>query len=132
MQTQMHELRQNSGLNANFNYVRNSVKVVVSAYDGSMHFFDMNTGDPILKVYERAFPDLFTPVAKADSIIPGIVSHFRYPEDIFQVQTYMFGRYHLTNADDFYSQAQAWAVSPDPGSGALTSSSPLKSGWTSR
>ncbi|HET9075378.1 MAG TPA: UPF0182 family protein [Acidimicrobiales bacterium] len=115
----------NSGLNTTFNYVRNSVKVVVSAYDGSMRFFDMNTGDPILKVYERAFPDLFTPVSQADKLFPGITAHFRYPENIFQIQTNMYGRYHLTNASDFYSQAQAWAVSPDPGSGPLTSNSPL-------
>ncbi len=115
----------NSGLNTTFNYVRNSVKVVVNAYNGKMTFFDMGTGDPILKVYERAFPDLFTPVSQADKLYPGITAHFRYPENIFQVQTNMYGRYHLTNATDFYSQAQAWAVSPDPGSGPLTSTSPL-------
>jgi uncharacterized membrane protein (UPF0182 family) len=119
------QLPANSGLNANFNYVRNSVKVVIDAYDGSIHLFDMGTGDKILKVYERAFPDLFKPVSDADSIIPGIVAHFRYPEDIFQVQTFMYGRYHLTDPSDFFSQAQAWAVSPDPGSGLLTSSTPL-------
>ena len=115
----------NSGLNTTFNYVRNSVKVVISAYNGSMHFFDMGTGDPILKAYERAFPHLFTPVSQADKLFPGITAHFRYPENIFQIQTNMYGRYHLTNASDFYSQAQAWAVSPDPGSGPLTSTSPL-------
>jgi uncharacterized membrane protein (UPF0182 family) len=116
-----------SGLSSNFNYVRNSVKVVVSAYDGSMHFFVTNSGDPIIKVYERAFPDLFTPLSQADSIpgLKGITAHFRYPEDIFRVQTNMYGRYHLTNPSDFYSQAQAWSVSPDPGSGQLSSSSPL-------
>jgi uncharacterized membrane protein (UPF0182 family) len=123
-----------SGLSSTFNYVRNSVKVVVSAYDGSMHFFVTNaqgctgaspTCDPVIKVYEKAFPDLFTPLSQADKIIPGITTHFRYPEDIFRVQTNMYGRYHLTNANDFYSQAQAWSVSPDPGSGQLSSSSPL-------
>jgi uncharacterized membrane protein (UPF0182 family) len=114
-----------SGLFSTFNYVRNSVKVVVSAYDGSMHFFVTNTNDPIIKVYERAFPDLLTPISKADSIIPGIVAHFRYPEDIFRVQTNMYGRYHLANAPDFYTQAQSWAVSPDPGSGQLSQSSQI-------
>ena len=109
-----------SGLNSTFNYVRNSVKVVVSAYDGSMKFFVVDPNDPIIQVYERAFPDLFTPFDQADSLIPGIVEHFRYPEDIFRVQTNMYGRYHLTNPSDFYSQAQAWAVSPDPGSGPLS------------
>ncbi|HUE59573.1 MAG TPA: UPF0182 family protein [Acidimicrobiales bacterium] len=114
-----------SGLSSTFNYVRNSVKVVVSAYDGSMHFFVTNTNDPIIKVYERAFPDLFTPISKADSVIHGIVAHFRFPEDVFRVQTNMFGRYHLTAAPDFYTQAQAWAVSPDPGSGQLSQSSQI-------
>ncbi|HET6965709.1 MAG TPA: UPF0182 family protein [Acidimicrobiales bacterium] len=116
-----------SGLQTNFNYVRNSVKVVVSAYDGSMRFFDMGTGDPVLKVYERAFPDLFTPKSQAESLFHGITAHWRYPENIFQVQTNMFGRYHLTGAADFYSQAQAWAVSPDPGSGLLNSNTPIGS-----
>ena len=115
----------NSGLSSSFNYVRNSVKVVVSAFDGSMHFFVTNTDDPIIKVYERAFPDLFTPISKANSIIPGIVDHFRYPEDIFRVQTNMYGRYHLTDASGFYTQAQSWAVSPDPGSGQLTQNSQI-------
>ena len=114
-----------SDLTGTFNYVRNSVKVVVSAYDGSMHFFVTKTNDPIIKVYERAFPDLFTPISNADSLIPGIVDHFRYPEDIFKIQTNMFGRYHLTDARDFYTQAQAWAVSPDPGSGQLTQNSQI-------
>lgn len=112
-----------SGLNSRFNYVRNSVKVVINAYDGSMHFFVMQTDDPIIKVYEKAFPDLFTPVAKAESLIPGITSHWRYPEDLFRVQTNMYGRYHLSKPSDFYTQAQAWVISQDPGSGSLQSTS---------
>lgn len=108
-----------SGLSSQFNYVRNSVKVVINAYNGSMKFFVMNTNDPIIEVYQKAFPDLFTPVAKADTLIPGITAHWRYPADLFRVQTNMFGRYHLTRAADFYSQAQAWTISQDPGSGNL-------------
>ena len=114
-----------SGLNSTFNYVRNSVKVVVSAESGKMYFFVVDPNDPIIQVYERAFPDLFIQASKADSLIPGIVAHFRYPEDIFTVQTNMYGRYHLTNPSAYYTQAQAWTVSPDPGSGPLSSSSPL-------
>jgi uncharacterized membrane protein (UPF0182 family) len=113
---------ENSGLDSTFNYVRNSVKVVVNAYNGSMHFFVVDPSDPIIRVYEKAFPDLFTPASKADSIIPGIVAHFRYPEDLFKVQSNMFGRYHVTDPADFFTQDQAWSVSPDPGSGPLTSS----------
>ena len=116
-----------SGLNTSFNYVRNSVKVVISAYDGTMDFFDMGTQDPILRVYERAFPDLFKPVSQADQLFPGITAHWRYPENIFQIQSNMYGRYHLTTPQAFYSQAQAWAVSPDPGSGLLTNQSPIGS-----
>ncbi len=114
-----------SGLNSTFNYVRNSVKVVVNAYSGKMYFFVVDKTDPIIRVYSKAFPDLFIPVAKADKLIPGITSHFRYPEDLFRVQTTMYGRYHLTNVGLFYSQAEAWSVSPDPGSGQLSSSSPF-------
>jgi uncharacterized membrane protein (UPF0182 family) len=115
----------NSGLSGlKFNYIRNSVKVVVNAYTGKMDFFVMNTSDPIIKAYERAFPDLFKPEATADKLIPGITAHFRYPEDLFRVQTNMYGRYHLTNVSQFYTQGQAWSISQDPGSGPL-SSSPL-------
>jgi uncharacterized protein len=121
---------QNSGLDSTFNYVRNSVKVVVSAYDGSMHFFDMNTGDPILRVYEKAFPDLFTPVAKAETLIPGITAHFRYPEDLFTVQTNMYGRYHLTDAQQFYNQALAWEVSPKPSNELSNATSTATTGST--
>ncbi len=113
----------NSGLASAFNYVRNSVKVVINAYNGKMHFFVMQPNDPIIQVYERAFPDLFTPVSQADKLIPGITSHWRYPEDLFRVQTNMFGRYHLSKPSDFYTQAQAWAISQDPGSGQLSATS---------
>jgi uncharacterized membrane protein (UPF0182 family) len=113
----------NSGLQTSFNYVRNSVKVVVSAYTGQMTFFDMGTKDPILRVYERAFPDLFKPQSQAETLYPGITSHWRYPEDIFQVQTNMFGRYHVTDVAEFYTQSVSWTVSPDPGSGPLSSTS---------
>lgn len=109
-----------SGLNSQFNYVRNSVKVVVNAYNGKMHLFVMNNNDPVIKVYQRAFRDLFTPVAQAESLIPGVTAHFRYPADLFRVQTNMYGRYHLGSAANFYSQAQAWSISQDPGSGLLS------------
>ncbi len=112
-----------SGLNTTFNYVRNSVKVVINAYTGKMYFFVVDPSDPIIEVYEKAFPDLLIPVSKADGLIKGITSHFRYPEDLFRVQTTMYGRYHLTRPSDFYSGSAAWSVSPDPGSGQLSSSS---------
>jgi uncharacterized membrane protein (UPF0182 family) len=103
-----------SGLNADFNYVRNSVKVVIDAYNGSMKFYVIDPSDPIIQTYEKAFPELFTPGSQMD---PGLQAHLRYPEDLFRVQTNMFGRYHLTDPNNFYSQANAWTISQDPGSG---------------
>ena len=110
-------LAPSSGLNQTFNYVRNSVKVVINAYTGKMIFFVVDPSDPIIQVYEKAFPDLFTPVSAANRLIPGIVAHFRYPQDLFTVQTNMYGRYHLSSPSAFYSQANAWDISQDPGSG---------------
>jgi uncharacterized membrane protein (UPF0182 family) len=106
-----------SGLSGTFNYVRNSVKVVINAYTGKMDFFVIDPHDPIIQVYERAFPDLFTPEGDANKLIPGVTSHWRYPEDLFKVQTNMFGRYHLTNVTQFFNQANAWDISQDPGTG---------------
>lgn len=107
----------NSGLSGSFNYVRNSVKVVVNAYTGRMYFFVVDPSDPIIRTYERVFPHLFTPGSQADVLIPGITAHFRYPQDLFTVQTNMWGRYHLTSPSAFYTQANAWSISEDPGSG---------------
>jgi uncharacterized membrane protein (UPF0182 family) len=104
-----------SGLPANFNYIRNSVKVVTDAYTGMMTFYVMNPNDPIIRTYERAFPNMFTPASKMPAALR---AHIRYPEDIFTVQASMFGKYHITNAASFYSAADAWTISPTPGSGS--------------
>ena len=105
----------NSGLNENFNYVRNSVKVLVNAYTGKMTFYVMDPHDPIIQTYESAFPGMFTPASKMSAELK---AHLRYPEDIFTVQASMYGKYHITNASSFYSAADAWALSPSPGSGS--------------
>ena len=108
-------LSSNSGLPANFNYIRNSVKVVINAYTGAMTFYVMDPSDPIIQAYEKAFPGMFTPASKMSAQLK---AHIRYPEDIFTVQTSMYGRYHITNASSFYNGADAWALSPSPGSGS--------------
>lgn len=109
-----------SGLNQNFNYVRNSVKVVVNAYTGKMTFYDM-TGpgneDPILKTWEKAFPGMFTPVSKMPA---DIRAHLRYPADILTVQSAALGRYHIINPSAFYSATDAWNISQYPGAGSPT------------
>ena len=103
-----------SGLAGTYNYVRNSVKVLIDAYTGKMTFYVMDPSDPIIRTYEKAFPEMFTPASKMSDELR---SHLRYPEDIFTVQATMYGKYHIVRAQSFYSAADAWTLSPDPGSG---------------
>jgi uncharacterized protein len=117
-QANLERVPATSGLQSAFNYVRNSVKVVIDAYNGSMRFYVIDTTDPIIKTYMKAFPALFTPSSKMDTLDPGLRAHLRYPEDLFRVQTNMYGRYHLIDPDGFYTQANAWTISQDPGSGS--------------
>jgi uncharacterized protein len=108
----------NSGLSGmNFNYVRNSVKVVINAYTGNMTYYVMDPSDPIIKTWERAFPSLFTSYKKMPAELR---NHLRYPEDIFTVQTGMYGRYHITDASAFYNAGDAWNLSQSPGAGSPT------------
>jgi uncharacterized membrane protein (UPF0182 family) len=105
-------------LSAGFNYVRNSVKVTIDAYQGTVTFYVFDKTDPIIKAYESAFPDLFTP---ASQMPDDIRAHLRYPEDMFKSQSAMFGRYHVTEPKRFYDGSAKWLVSPDPGSGRVSS-----------
>jgi uncharacterized membrane protein (UPF0182 family) len=104
-------LPEGSGLNGDFNYIRNSVKAVVDAYDGTTTFYAVDEKDPLLKAYRAAFPKLFTDQSEVPDELR---AHFRYPEDLFRVQTNMWGRYHIDNADDFYNQNDAWNVAQSP------------------
>lgn len=104
-----------SGLTTGFNYVRNSVKVVTDAFNGTMTFYVVDDQDPIIKAYQKAFPKLFTP---GSEISAELRSHLRYPEDLFRVQTNMYGRYHITDPGEFYNAGDAWDISQDPGSGS--------------
>ncbi len=105
---------QGSGLPGSYNYVRNSVKVVIDAYSGKMTFYAMDN-DPILRTYEAAFPRLFTPASRMPAVIR---AHLRYPQDMFSVQAAMYGRYHITSPSAFFSAADAWTVSPTAGAGS--------------
>jgi uncharacterized protein len=101
-----------SGLPARYNYVRNSVEVVVNAYTGAMTFYDIDSKDPILQAYRAAFPNMF----KSETQMPsGIRSHLRYGQDLFAAQAAVYGRYHITSAAQFYSAADAWLVTPTLG-----------------
>lgn len=94
-----------------YNYIRNSVKVVLDAYNGTMRFYVMDPKDPIVKAYESAFPSLFT---KLEKMPKAMREHLRYPEDIFTVQTEMYGRYHVTDPQVFYNDSNKWEVAPNP------------------
>ncbi|MGH9064782.1 MAG: UPF0182 family protein [Acidimicrobiales bacterium] len=105
-----------SGLDTSFNYVRNSVKVVVNAYSGAMTFYVVDPSDPIVRAYEHAFPKLFT---KATRMPIALKSHMRYPKDLFTVQAAMLGRYHISDPTGFYNAGDAWTLSQDPGTGPV-------------
>ena len=89
------------------NYIRNSVKITVDAYDGTMHFYVSDPDDPIIRAYQGVFPTLFEPM----SAMPAdLQAHLRVPEDLFNVQTNMFGRYHVTNTQQFFGADDLWTV----------------------
>jgi uncharacterized membrane protein (UPF0182 family) len=107
------------GLPSSFNYVRNSVKVVVNAYTGAMKFYAADPNDPILKAYRAAFPAMFLPMS---AMPPEIQTHLRYPADLFSVQAATLGRYHITSATAFYTASDKWEISPSTGAGTPSQS----------
>lgn len=112
-------LPSNSGLAGSaFNYIRNSVTVVVNAYDGHMTYYVTDPNDPIVRVYERAFPGLYVPASKMPAALR---AQLRYPYDLFAVQAAVYGRYHLTEPGAFYNASDTWAPATDPGSGPVSS-----------
>lgn len=93
------------------NYIRNSVKATVDAYDGTVTLYQWDTEDPVLKTWMKAFPGTVKPKADID---PDLLAHLRYPQDMFKVQRELLTRYHVTNASQFYSGSDAWQVPDDP------------------
>jgi uncharacterized membrane protein (UPF0182 family) len=87
--------------------MRNAVKVVVDAYDGTTRFYAADEKDPLLRVYRGIFPQLFTPMTEMP---PGLRSHLRYPEGLFAVQADVFATYHMRDAQVFYNREDLWSV----------------------
>jgi uncharacterized membrane protein (UPF0182 family) len=87
------------------NYLRNSVKAVIDAYNGSVTFYVFDARDPIIKAYQQMLPALFTDASEMPS---NLRRHIRYPEDIFTVQAEMYGTYHMTNPTTFYNREDRW------------------------
>ena len=94
------------------NYMRNSVKVVMDAYDGTTTFYVFDTEDPVLATYRRIFPSLFKDAAAMPA---GLRKHVRYPELLFKLQAEVYGLYHMTNPEVFYNREDLWTVATEAG-----------------
>ena len=103
-------INENSGLPLNFNYLRNSVKAVVNAYDGTMDFYVVDENDPIISSYQDIFPNLFSPKS---SMSNELLDHIRYPEDLFTIQSDMYRDYHMTDPRVFYADEDPWVIPSD-------------------
>ncbi|MGD0292635.1 MAG: UPF0182 family protein [Terracidiphilus sp.] len=96
------------------NYMRNSVKVVVDAYDGTTTFYIFDSQDPILAAYRAIFPSLFKDAATMPA---GLRKHVRYPELLLRLQAEVYGLYHMTNPEVFYNKEDQWTVATEVGMG---------------
>ncbi len=97
--------------NQNINYIRNSVKATVDAYDGTVVLYQWDEKDPVLKTWMKAFPNTVTPKSKMSK---QLLEHIRYPEDMFRVQRDVLSSYHVQTAAAFYGGQDFWRVPRDP------------------
>ena len=95
------------GSQAGLNYIRNSVKVVVDMYNGSVLFYVMDPNDPVLAAYRRAFPGVFLDLSQ---LSPDLKSHLRYPEDLFSIQADQYRTFHMTVPQVFYNREDLWVL----------------------
>lgn len=98
------------------NYIRNSVKVVIDAYEGSVDFYVADDVDPVLRAYRAAFPGLFKPLS---AITPDLKAHLRYPQDLFLMQVGKYKRYHMQNPQVFYNNEDLWSLANEKYGGRL-------------
>ncbi|MFG2076821.1 UPF0182 family membrane protein [Nonomuraea maritima] len=103
------------------NYIRNSVKATVDAYDGTVRLYAWDNNDPVLKTWSKAFPGVVRPAGEMSAQLR---QHVRYPEDLFKVQRYTLSRYHITDPAAFYSGQDFWNVPGDPTQGDLNIKQP--------
>lgn len=92
---------------SSINYIRNSVKVVIDAYNGKMRFYIADNKDPIIQTYAKIFPDTFVLL---DTMTDDLKAHIRYPEDIFKYQTFIYSTYHMEQAQIFYNKEDKWEI----------------------
>ena len=103
-------INENSGLPMNFNYLRNSVKAVVNAYDGTLNYYVVDEEDPIIQSYVDIFPELFSSKSEMSS---ELLDHIRYPEDLFTIQSDMYRDYHMIDPRVFYADEDPWVIPTD-------------------
>ncbi|MGH8908132.1 MAG: UPF0182 family protein [Egibacteraceae bacterium] len=106
----VEQLRFEPGLTGRANYIRNSVRAVVDAYDGTVTLYATDPDDPILNAWDSAFPGILRPVGEASQELR---SHFRYPEDMFMVQSAMLASYHIQEAAPFFTREDLWSIPLD-------------------
>jgi len=97
--------------NQEVNYIRNSVKATVDAYDGTVTLYQVDEKDPVLQTWQKAYPGIIKP---ASEVTPELRSHFRYPEDLFKVQRKLLTKYHVDDSVRFFNNQDFWAVPDDP------------------
>jgi len=95
-----------STMSGTYNYIRNSVKVVIDAYNGTTTFYVSDPGDPLIQTYSKIFPGLYQPLS---SMPADLRAHIRYPEDFFNTQAAIYEKYHVTDPQVFYNQEDVWA-----------------------
>lgn len=100
----------NRRLRGEYNYMRNSVKVVVDAYEGDVHFYIADGDDPVIQTYANIFPGLFQPMEAMPS---GLHKHIRYPQELFDLQTIVYERYHMSNPSVFYLDEDLWNIAKE-------------------
>ena len=93
------------------NYIRNSVKVVIDAYNGTVTFYVMDAADPVIATYRRIFPELFKPF---DAMPADLQRHIRYPEDLFRIQALQYRAYHMDAPEVFYNREDLWQFPREP------------------
>ena len=93
------------------NYIRNSVKIVIDAYNGTVTFYVTDAADPIIATYRRIFPSLFKPFG---SMPPDLQKHIRYPEDLFTIQALQYRAYHMDAPEVFYNREDLWQFPREP------------------
>jgi len=103
----VRSLGANTRIAANLNYIRNSVKVVTDAYDGTISYYVIDEKDPVARTLRGIYPSLFKPISEMPA---SLRAHIRYPEGLFSVQAQVFALYHMTDPDDFFNRNDQWRI----------------------